>query len=413
MTTNTARVVVITGLVAFLVHVFTGNPIALAQESVTVKGAVVNGTVNASLPDEIQVLMLVTDADGSTVTTAHTLTDASGQFEFVELPSVRGGRYTLGANHLGTLYTLGLSLDELAGNVTLNVYETTTDATVVRVTHHLTVLADVDVTAREMTFIDFVTLVNESGLTLQPDLSVPAQMSFLRFSLPPLAETIGMQSDLTGGDIVSVGTGFAVTSQVPPGQHSMEFSYKLPYQGGSITYRHAFHQGVEVFQVLIPERYSGMEVSPLERVSSPNLDGTLYTAWEQRDLGRSEELMLTLSHIPQPGLALRVERWLANGVFWQVAIPSLLGLVLTVLLLWGGLRPSRGGSTAEAQGSSTAYPQDGIIREIAHLDERFHRGELEETLYQTMRDTLKGQILAPTGQSEQELASRGVDGAGD
>ena len=380
-----------------------------AQETLTLRGSIVNGTVGASLPDEIQVLMLVTGTDGTTVTTAQTSTGEDGRFEFSDLPSIPGGRYALGANHAGTLYTLGLTLTELADDVKLMVYETTTDATVVRVTHHLAVVADVDATEQEITFIDFVTLVNEGDRTLKPDLSVPAQMSFLRFSLPPLAETIGMQSDLPGGDIVSVGTGFAVTSQVPPGLHNMEFSYKLPYQADSITYRQAFHQGADIFQILVPERLSGLKVSPLGPVSSPNLDGTLYNAWEARDLGRSQELMLTLSHLPQPGLALRLERSLANGVFWQVAIPSSLGLVLAALLLWGGLRPSRD-RPAPAQPVSSMMPdQEGIIREMALLDERFRRGELEESLYQTLRDTLKRRILTPTDSAEQQPATRAAE----
>ena len=395
-----AIVVLVLGVALF------GDDRGFAQETLTLRGSVVNGTVGAPLPDDIQVLMLVTGADGTTVTTAQTMTGANGRFEFADLPSLPEGRYALGANHSGTLYTLGLNLSELSEEVELAVYETTTDASVVRVTHHLAVLADVDATEREITFIDFVTLVNDSDRTLQPDLSVPAQMSFLRFSLPPLAETIGMQSDLPGGDIVSVGTGFAVTSQVPPGLHNMEFSYKLPYHADSITYRQAFHQGADIFQILVPERLSGLKVSPLEQVSSPNLDGTLYNAWEARDLGHSQELMLTLSHLPQPGLALRLERSLANGVFWQVAIPSSLGLVLAALLLWGGLRPSRD-RPAPAQPVPSMMPdQEGIIREMARLDERFRRGELEESLYQTLRDTLKGRILTPTGSAEQQPATR-------
>ena len=384
-----------------------------AQETVNLSGSIVNGTVGAALPEGIQVLMLVTGADGKTVTTAQTVTGDDGRFEFTDLPSLPNGRYALGANHSGTLYTLGLSLADLSGDVALMVYETTTDASVIRVTHHLTVLADVDPTEREITFIDFVTLANESDRTLQPDLSVPAQMSFLRFSLPPMAETLGMQSGLPGGEIVSVGTGFAVTSQVPPGQHNMEFSYKMPYQGSSITFRQAFHQGAGIFQVLAPERFSGLEVSPLERVTSPNLDGTLYDAWEARDLGRSEELMVTLSGLPQPGLALRVEKWVANGVFWQVAIPSMLGLVLAVLLLWGGLRPSRNQPLPAQPAPPAMVDQENIVREIALLDERFRRGDMEESLYHAVRDTLKGRILVPEDHSGQRPATHVTDKTGE
>ena len=234
------------------VLLYTALPALHAQEPLTIAGTVVNGTEGSELPPQVQVLALVTGADGSVLSTSLAVTGDGGSFEIAGLPAATDARYALAVNHSGALYTRAFSLEELSKDVVLNIYETTTDAMVVKVTHHLSVVASVDPTEREVTLIDFVTLVNDSDRTLQPDLSVPAQMSFLRFSLPPLAETLGLQSDMPGGDIVSVGTGFAVTSQVTPGQHNVEFSYKIPYQGDSLTYRQAFHQGADIFQVLGP-----------------------------------------------------------------------------------------------------------------------------------------------------------------
>lgn len=365
-----------------------------AQEPLTIAGTVVNGTEGAELPREVQVLALVTGADGDVLSTSLAVTGDGGSFELAGLPAATSARYALAVNHSGALYTRAFSLEELSKDVVLNIYETTTDATVVKVTHHLSVVASVDPTEREVTLIDFVTLVNSSDRTLQPDLSVPAQMSFLRFSLPPLAETLGLQSDMPGGDIVSVGTGFAVTSQVTPGQHNVEFSYKIPYQGDSLTYRQAFHQGADIFQVLVPDRLRGLNVAPLQRVASPNLDGTVYDAWEVRDLARSEEVMVMLSNLPQPGILTRLEKWAGTGVLWQVAIPAILGVILAGLLLWGGLRPStRRQPSLVPVGTATEGDKDALIHEIAALDDSYSRGDLTESEYHSTRQTLKGRFL--------------------
>ncbi len=369
-----------------------GTASIAAQAPLTIAGTVVNGTEGADLPREVQVLALVTGAGGGVLGTSLAQVDDEGSFELAGLPAVPDARYALAVNHSGALYTQAFSLEELSGNVVLNIYETTTDATVIKVTHHLSVVAGVDPTEREVTLIDFVTLVNGSDRTLQPDLSVPAQMSFLRFSLPPLAETLGLQSDMPGGDIVSVGTGFAVTSQVTPGQHNLEFSYKIPYQGDSLTYRQAFHQGADIFQVLVPDRLRGLDVAPLKRVASPNLDGTVYDAWEARDLARSEEIMVTLSGLPQPGILTRLEKWARSEALWQGAIPAILGVVLASLLAWGGLRPSGRRAVTDPAAPSPA-DRDSLIHEIAALDDSYSRGDVDESEYQSVRQTLKGRFL--------------------
>ena len=380
-----------------------GTASIAAQEPLTIAGTVVNGTEGADLPREVQVLALVTGAGGGVLGTSLAQADDEGRFKLAGLPAVPDARYALAVNHSGALYTQSFSLEDLSGNVVLNIYETTTDATVIKVTHHLSVVAGVDPTEREVTLLDFVTLVNGSDRTLQPDLSVPAQMSFLRFSLPPLAETLGLQSDMPGGDIVSVGTGFAVTSQVTPGQHNLEFSYKIPYQGDSLTYRQAFHQGADIFQVLVPDRMRGLDVVPLERVASPNLDGTVYDAWEARDLARSEEIMVTLSGLPQPGLLTRLEKWARNEALWHGAIPAILGVVLAGLLAWGGLRPS-GRRAATDPAAPTPADQDSLIHEIAALDDSYSRGDVDQSEYQSVRQTLKGRFLDTGGTTDADEA---------
>ena len=111
-------------------------------------------------------------------------------------------------------------------------------------------------------------LNNSSDRTLLPDLTKPGQISFLRFALPLQADELNVRSNLPGGNVISIGTGFALTSAVLPGDHNLEFSFRFPYTGDSVSYRQSLPQGAEVYQVLVPRRLAQVEVRPLRPISS-------------------------------------------------------------------------------------------------------------------------------------------------
>lgn len=214
-----------------LAAVATGPGASFAQEPggvATVNGRVVNGTAGGPPPAGLLILALATDGDGGLVATSQAFSDESGRFTVTELPLVEGGRYIFSVDYAGMMYTATLGPGDLSGDLRITVYESTEDVSVVRVTKQVQVIAEVDKKEREVAAIEFVLLTNESDRTLVPNLANPAQMSFLRFSLPPQAYDLNVQSDLPSREIISVGTGFAVTSPVIPGDHSIEFSYFFP-----------------------------------------------------------------------------------------------------------------------------------------------------------------------------------------
>ena len=98
------------------------------------------------------------------------------------------------------------------------------------------VISEIDVAQRLATATEFVRFTNPTDKTLRPNLETarPGMFSFMRFALPPDASDVTVQSNLRGGEIISVGSGFALTAAVPPGQHSVDFAYTFPYEGGSL-----------------------------------------------------------------------------------------------------------------------------------------------------------------------------------
>ena len=380
-----------------------------AQETLTVRGIVENGTSGAAVSAEISVLLLVSGPEEGLVSTGQASTDQSGRFQFEQVPKSDGGTYSLSADYAGVFYGASFTLRDLSSEVTLAVYEPTRDVSVVKVTTQVLVISDIDRKNRQISATEFVRISNESDRTLLPDLANPQQMSFLRFSLPPLAEELDVGTDLPGGDVVSVGTGFALTSPVMPGEHTLRFTFRFPYRSDSVSYRQNLPQGAEVYQVMVPERLADVGVSPLESIPAVNVEGTTYRAWEGRSFEPGQGLVLEFGNLPQPNLGQRLQKSITGGTLWKVAIPGAFGVVLASLLLIGALKAPRRVASPQAasagDGEEDLAEREGLVREIASLDEGFQLGEVAEADYHQQRESLVTRILetgAPSGSGAEE-----------
>jgi len=378
---------------------------ARAQETLTITGRVINGTAGASSPEGIPVLLLVTSSDTRLIATDQASTSTGGRFEFQQVPVTGDGVYAFSVDYAQVFYGASLSLGDLSAEIELTVYETTQDVSVVRVTNQVMVIGDIDEKNKTISAIEFVRLSNTSDRTLLPDLNNMGQLSFLRFALPPLAEELDVGSDMPGGDIISIGTGFAFTSAVLPGDHFVDFSFRFPYQGEEISYRQSLPQGAEVYRVMVPLRLSTVGIGPLQPVTSVEREGNSYRAWEGYDYEPGQGLSLRLTGLPQPSLGARLERSITDGTFWKIAIPSAMGAVLAFLLLLGTINPRLTVATPLGTASTDLVrapaDREAAIREIASLDERFQQGDVAEADYLVDRETLVDRALG-LGESTQQ-----------
>ncbi len=396
--------IAVLSLAGLLALAFFGFGPAAAQETFSIRGTVVNGTAGSELGEELQVLLLVTDADGGLLATGQTSVDPDGLFVLDEIPETEDGTYALRVNFNGVPYERSLSLEEALDEVLLTVYEATQDASMVRVTRQIMVIAGVDAGNREVAAIEFVQLTNGGDRTLLPDLANPATLSFLRFALPPLATDLSVRSNLPGGDIVSIGTGFAITSTVLPGDHNVEFSFRFPYEGNSVSYRQSLPQGADIYQVLLPQGLEQVRVRPLRPAPPANIEGGEFLVWEERGIERGQGIALEFTNLPQPGLASRMWKVVSGEVFWQIVIPSVVGAALATLLLLGILRSQHRPPLPDGQSGggtdSTMAQREALVREVASLDEEFDNGTLPAEDYLRQRERLLSRIRGVTGQAD-------------
>ena len=367
------------------------------QETLSIQGRVVNGTAGFSVPEDLVVLMLITGPDGTLKGTGQAVAAPDGSFVFDGVLRVAEGAYTLSVDYDRVFYGLTLAPDELAGAQVITVYEPTEDAEIMVVDRQVMVITGFDVPQRMATATEFVRFTNPTDRTLKPNLETarPGMFSFMRFALPPNATNVTVQSNLSGGEVISVGSGFALAAPVPPGQHSVDFAYSFPYEGGEVAYRNSLPQGASIFQILVPDRWESVEISGLEPRPPVGIQEGVYRAWEGRDLAAGPGVELRLKGLPQPGVFTRIGGALSGGPFWLTAIPSAMGAALLALLLLGLSRRYRPAAefdaavpdaTGEPLGLS---PQRAmLVSSLAELDESYHSGELNEPDYLTRRAEL-------------------------
>ena len=393
----------VVALCAVLALADNGVGTSKAQEGIIIKGDVVNGTQGAgSFAVELPVLLLISAKDGTLAGTGQTTTDAGGQFNFDQVSLIEEGIYNLGVEYAGVMYRTSLTAQELEDDLHLTVYETTEDVSVLAVIRQLMVVSNVDEESRQVAATELLDLVNRSDQTLLPAPLGSGRMSFLRFSLPSQATELSVRSDLPPGEVISVGTGFALTSPVAPGDHAVEFSYLFPYGGDRASYPQNLPQGAEIYQVLVPEHLPEVQVTGLEPVGLVNISGSKYHVWEGRNFPPGRGPSLVLANLPQPGLLTRLKNSFTDDGLWRNAIPIVVGAALACLLLFGVFKAPRRG---EVQGgpvprNSLRDRSRALVQQIAELDERYQRGEVAEERYQRERQWLASRYLEPSGAFE-------------
>ena len=385
-------------------------PPANAQDTVSIRGSVVNGTAGADIPVELAVLMLITAVDGTLQGTGQTVMEPDGSFLLEDVPLVEGAAYNLSVDYESVFYGASLTPSELLDQVTITVHEPTEDAGIIQVQRQVMVIAEIEIAERVVTATEFVRFTNPTDRTLRPNLETarPGMFSFMRFALPPDAADVTVQSNLRGGEIISVGSGFALTAAVPPGQHSVDFAYTFPYEGGSLEYRNSLPQGVEIFQVLVPEEWASVEIGGLSPRPPVAIGDEVYQAWEGRDIPAGPGVQLDFRGLPQPGIMARLGRTLSGSAFWLTTIPSAVGAVLLAFLVFGLARRSRPAvadgyaeSPDDAAPCGTAEGQRVVlVSQLAVLDQSFEQGKVEEGDYFDKRAALVSRALGEPGETD-------------
>ena len=394
---------------------FSAAPLS-AEHGATITGQVVNGTAGQAPPTGLEINLHIFKAGGE-VDVESATTDGDGRFQF-QIPEVdAGSTYAVTTDYQNVLYSSRLDVAALEEPTELLVYETTNSL------EHLSIGADVllirgaSEDRDSLPAFEAVGLVNKGDRTFVPDLTEPARMRFLRFPLPRGAVDLEVGSDLAGGDIIPVDTGFALTAPVTPGSHQVTYTYLIPYEGSQMEFTHSFPMGADTFRLLMEDSVGtlGDPARFLNSLPLINEGGTSFGVWEAQQVTPGTRLNLEIKDLPQPPLIQRFLDSLTDGPYLKAGIPAAIGLVMASLLTYALLRRQAGKSPVAQffTGAAAAHPareaslieapsipgppweaqRRTLLEAIGDLDDLLQRGEIGEKDHQRRREELKAQLM--------------------
>lgn len=366
---------------------------AHAQEAISIEGQLKNGTVGAEVPQGVTITLKVYKA-GQVQETREAVSDAEGGFSFEGVPGGggKGFGYVINAEYAGGAYSFESDYPLPPEPLELMVYESTPSTEAIKVRSHTLVVTTANSKTRLMDTLEMVWLENTGDRTFVPDLASGGSMEVLRFSLPSTASNLEVQSNLLGGQIIQVDVGFGMTTQVPPGTHEIDYTYLASYADGKLTFAHSFPFGADIFRVFLLESLGQVTGTGLQEMEPLVDEKNTYRRLESSNLNAGAKVTLDFSGLPEPSLWGRWRDSVPGGNLTIVAIPVALGMALLALLAYVFFRKRR---SSRATAEVTEEPEQGLslTEALAHLDDRFQQGGLDEREYLQRRRELRDQAL--------------------
>jgi len=378
---------------------------AWAQEVTEVRGEVVNGTEGSQIPTGLEVLLHRFGDEGQ-IEILSTSTQEDGAFSFTSVEIVEDSTYAVAVNYQDVLYSASVPSPIGSQSVELKVYEVVQDIDAISVDAHA-VLVNEGPDEESLFVLEAVGIINDGDRTFVPDLEQPVNFNFMRFSLPEGATELDVGSDLPGGEVINIGTGFALTAPVTPGIHQVTYTYQMPYSDGSATIEKSFHMGADRFTVLLREGLGFFAYASRDdgiQAEAVDIGGIDYTSWELNDLVPGGRVSLRVSGLPSISWWGRAGETLTEGGLLKIWIPITLVVVLLALLCIGliasykraRLLPSGQGSRETQPGSVEDVgnmDEDQLVQRIADLDDLYAQGDMPDSEYKAVREAAKGRLL--------------------
>ncbi|HLA98873.1 MAG TPA: c-type cytochrome [Anaerolineales bacterium] len=371
--------------------------ITITQElTSSLEAGVVNGNVvNASggeVPDDLVLTLYAFDSMQVVFTQTVTIgPDEKFTFEPVEMLPQRAFLVTTEYN--GNTYGSDIGVvrsEETSLSLPILIYETTTDASILRVDRLHLFFEFID--SQRMRVIELYIMSNPSDKALVAEAE---GQPVVRFILPEGATNLEFQDGALGDRFIQTEDGFGDTVTVRPGMGLYEvlFAYEMPYNR-KLDLVKPVNLPVDAVVILIPENGIKVKGEALVDEGTRDMQGALYHLYNGGSLQPGDTLSLTISGRPagaRPSILAGSSTSLVLGV-------GAFGLALILAGVWLYRRAGR--AVMDDEDEEVDLPESGlefdssetVMDAIIALDDLYQSGELPEEAYQQRRAALKARL---------------------
>ncbi|HEY3109376.1 MAG TPA: hypothetical protein VGL23_11520 [Chloroflexota bacterium] len=367
-------------------RLFAADAAAAAEPTISISGAVVNGTVGGAAPTDAPVSVIGISGRRA-FEQARSTAGPGGRFEVTDLPAAPDLTYVVRVDHAGVPYLSDpvQSSNGPARELTVKVFERTEDSAALEVERHSLVVLEPAAGQRTLQMRETVVLRNRGDRTWAPAVDGAAgPMGLLRFSLPDGAADLQLGRGLTGQPMLA-DRGFGLQMPIPPGRREFSFSYRVEYGASSYRLRKTLVYPTALLEVEVPSALGPQVLGPGD-VPVADQAGSARGAtarFEARDLAARGTVALDLKSLPGAPRAV-----LEPAIRWGV-----LGL---------GLLAAAGAAAYAAWRSRSGPAADvdselALVRQLAALDLLRQRDRLSEQEHSARRASVLEALVGARG----------------
>jgi hypothetical protein len=388
------------------VALFLIAPSAASAAEGIITGSVVNGTEGGSLPADVAVTLYYL-RDGNIIEQRTDVTDASAAYRFTDVDTAPALSFVVVAaygqvpyNTPELQFTEGTEIQAPP----LLVYESSQDASVVRVVTDVLFVAPGEEQSGMLSVMEVVRLANDSDRTYLATgvAGGGAPMNVLRFALPPDAQDLTVLSGLSAENVVQIDRGFGVFMPLFPGEREVAFGYQVPYSGSTLDLTKRTVYPTDHLAIIALEEHALQFNSSQMTVQATPIGDRRYLVGAANSLEARAEVNVQVAGLPAPSLQVRLERLFERVRNAQASLFVVLGVILILPIFYAvfrlGIRSRRRNMATPSAIDSPATvtepdAKEGLLLEIAQLDDDFAAGGLAEADYQRLRAGKKQRLL--------------------
>ncbi len=389
-------------ILSILTFTKVAHPNTYAQpesDTVAIRGQVINGTSGGEPPSGLRVfLLLIDEGDETIIERMDTITAADGTFA-IEAPTATSDQFYRIAVDDGVFTPFKDALPKNIGaKLELTIFNRTTSLDDISVESYAMVIPVIDASETTVSVLASVKLINSGEHVYVADLEDPALSGFklLRFNLPEGYRMLSVESDLPSGNLMEIGTGFALSNPVPPGEYNLLLSYQAPYHNDEFTYPLRLPFGAETVSILLPEGSGELQGLGLQNRGSVEINDRAYVPYQGEKYERGSQLDVTINGLPRPSSRQQLLGFFSSTQF-SVALVASVAAALMLIAILTSLRILGQRSRGEAEFPEDHGPsaeREQIIVSIARLDEMHESGAIDEAAYLEERNVLMQRAVA-------------------